>query len=85
MSVEAILANDAVLPVEARKIEEEADAAAALLRKADIRVMLSRVKKRFPAMQLIRWRSIIKRESPLDTSHVAEKANRQCLSIMFSR
>jgi len=38
LSVEAILTNDAVLEAEARKLEVDAEAAAAPLRKADMRV-----------------------------------------------
>lgn len=38
LSVEAILANDAVLRVEVRRLAVDAEAAAAPLRKADIQV-----------------------------------------------
>lgn len=40
LSVEAILTSDAVLQAEARKLEVDAEAAAAPLRKADMRVEL---------------------------------------------
>lgn len=86
MSVEAILASDAVLEVAARSDAVEAEAAtAALLKKTDIRGSVRNEGKKERRRLRRRWQRWKLKESPLarlrpDTED-AEKANRR--SILF--